>query len=108
MAKDKEKGSEIVKTEKITNRELIRKSFIDVFVAIGGIDHLQEFALENPRQFYTLMVKLFPESKITQADNIPKHETFIQMIINENKHKEKNIDKPHNIIDLPIDNTNVT
>lgn len=100
--------SQTTESEKITNRDLIRKSFIDVFHAIGGIDHLQQFAIDNPKQFYTLVVKLFPESKVAPTSDVPKHETFIQMIINEDKQRVKEIDKPSIIIDLPIDKTNIT
>ena len=110
MTKDNKKGFEIVKGEKITDREIMRKSFVDVFNKLGGINHLLTFAEENPKQFYTLMVKLFPTPKDNnkQGDNIPKHETFIQMIVNENNQLTNDINKPYNIIELPIEKTNVT
>ncbi len=99
MSNNDNKHLDIVKSEKIP-REVMRKAFHDVFVAIGGIEHLQQFALDNPKQFYTLIVKLFPEPKEAKTNDIPKHETFIQMIINEDKQKHSELDKPVNMIDI--------
>lgn len=99
MTKEDNNCLDIVKSEKISNRDLIRKSFVDVFHAIGGIDHLQQFALDNPKQYYALLCRLFPESKVSK-DDTPKHETFIQMIINEDKAKSNQANKPIEIIEV--------
>ncbi len=107
MPNKENKRCDIVKSEKIS-RDVMRQSFYSVFQEIGGIEHLKQFAIDNPKQFYTLIVKLFPEQKESKGDNIPKHETFIQMVINEDKTKQNDINKPTNIIELPIDNTNNT
>ena len=38
----------------------VRDNVISVFEQIGGTDHMRDWALENPNQFYNMYAKLLP------------------------------------------------
>lgn len=47
----------------------VKQNVISVFDAIGGTDHMTQWALDNPNQFYAIYAKLMPtQQEITGAD----------------------------------------
>jgi hypothetical protein len=59
----------------------VRGAFLDCFEAIGGIRHLQEWAISNPTDFYKLLSKLMgTEIKISGEVHVTTHEKTIDWL----------------------------
>ena len=83
-------------------KQLQRDAFDRVFDEIGGIEHLKAYALENPKDFYKLWVKLAPNIKEDKGLQQQTHEAFIRMCQAEEQKMLGAIDKPIKLIDVDI------
>jgi hypothetical protein len=47
----------------------VKENVISVFEALGGIDHMKEWATENPNNFYNIYAKILPtQTEISGVD----------------------------------------
>lgn len=47
----------------------VKENVIEVFTKLGGVEHMAQWATENPTQFYNIYAKLMPtQQEVTGAD----------------------------------------
>ncbi len=85
-----------------------REFFQDCFDSVNeesnndesGKSHMLQWASDNPTEFYKLYAKLAPPIKIdSHKDN---HESFIMLMMQEEKLRQKQLGKPQKLIDVDI------
>jgi hypothetical protein len=89
-------------------KQVARNAWNQVFENIGGISHLQEWAIGNPTEFYRIFSKLAPPMKDDSKGKEITHDKFIKMLMNEEQDKQKQLNKPIDLIDIDTDDVNIT
>lgn len=58
----------------------VKENVINVFDSLGGTEHMKEWAIENPTQFYNIYAKLLPTEITGDADNPLQVISTIQLV----------------------------
>ncbi len=85
-----------------TKIALQREIFYDAFEKLGGIDRLLIWCNEssdNYKEFIKLYVKLVPPIKTNDKGDIESHESFVKMIMEEEKKRISQLGEPVKLID---------
>ncbi len=82
-------------------KQYCRDAWNEVFDKLGGVDHLMQWAIEHPSEYYKIMAKLAPPIKEDKGVN-ETHDAFIKMIMREQEQQLKELDKPVKLIDVTI------
>jgi hypothetical protein len=80
-------------------KQTARNAWNQVFINIGGLEHLEEWAIEHPTEFYKIFAKLAPPIK-EDKDHNQTHDSFIKMLMVEESRKLKQENKPIKLIDV--------
>jgi len=68
----------------------VKQNVINVFDKIGGEDHMTQWAIENPNQFYNIYAKLMPTQ--SEIGTIDGQESPLNVTLNFVKPKEDDRD----------------
>ncbi len=82
-------------------KQYCRDAWNEVFDKLGGVEHLMQWAIEHPSEYYKIMAKLAPPIKEDKGVN-ETHDAFIKMIMREQEQQLKELDKPVKLIDVTI------
>jgi hypothetical protein len=78
MATGKKTGGRIAGTPNKLSMT-VKENVIGVFDAIGGMDHMQKWAIDNPNNFYTIYAKLLPTEVVANVTVNPIKELLSQV-----------------------------